>query len=93
MSAPTPHIRVSAGHKGENVLELHNRQEELQIERQLLEQLQAAGVVRKKGEVYYLDFANGSWVYRAVGYADAISGGTVVILREVEEEKGAGDAS
>lgn len=35
--------------------------------------------------------ANGSWVYRAVGYADAISGGTVVILREVEE--GAGDAS
>lgn len=49
---------------------------------------QAAGVVR---EVYYLDFANGSWVYRAVGYADAISGGTVVILREVEE--GAGDAS
>lgn len=48
-------------------------------------------LVRKKGEVYYLDFANGSWVYRAVGYADAISGGTVVILREVEE--GAGDAS
>lgn len=79
---------MSAGHKGENVIELHNRQEELQIERQLLEQLQAAGVVR---EVYYLDFANGSWVYRAVGYADAISGGTVVILREVEE--GAGDAS
>lgn len=70
---------MSAGHKGENVIEL--RQEEL-------ERLQAAGVVR---EVYYLDFANGSWVYRAVGYADAISGGTVVILREVEE--GAGDAS
>lgn len=74
---------MSAGHKGENVIELHRKSC-----RSNGSFSQAAGVVR---EVYYLDFANGSWVYRAVGYADAISGGTVVILREVEE--GAGDAS
>lgn len=91
----TPFLKVLAS-KGADVpdsVELHNRQPEMHFEVELLEQLRAAGVVVRRGDqagqevIYDFHFKNGSWVYRAVGTADSISGRGIVILREIEEEQ------
>lgn len=95
----TPFLKVLAS-KGADVpdsVELHNRQPEMHFEVELLEQLRAAGVVVRRGDqagmgtIYDFHFKNGSWVYRAVGTADSISGRGIVILREIEEEQKGGD--
>lgn len=88
-----PYLRVTAS-QGADVpdsIELHNRQTEMHWEVELLEKLQAAGVVvRRQGSegepvIYDLFFKNGSWVYQAVGYSEGVSG-SIVILQEVENE-------
>ncbi|ADX42641.1 ankyrin [Gordonia phage GTE2] len=99
-----PYLRVTAS-QGADVpdsIELHNRQAEMHWEVELLEKLQAAGVVVRrqdsggsgeKGPVIYdLFFKNGSWVYQAVGYSEGVTG-SIVILQEVEERGEAGNES
>ncbi|WVX87850.1 hypothetical protein SEA_BILLDOOR_68 [Gordonia phage BillDoor] len=98
-----PYLRVTAS-QGADVpdsIELHNRQTEMHWEVELLEKLQAAGVVvRRQGGndeeggpiIYDLFFKNGSWVYQAVGYSEGVSG-SIVILQEVEEREEAGNES
>lgn len=91
-------VLASKGADVPDSVELHNRQPDFEVE--LLEQLRAAGVVVRRGDqagmgtIYDFHFKNGSWVYRAVGTADSISGKGIVILREVkEEQKGRDDES
>lgn len=92
MTVPYLQVTASPGADVPDSIELHNRQTEMHWEVELLEKLQAAGVVVRRqdsggdGErgpvIYDLFFKNGSWVYQAVGYAEGVSG-SIVILREV----------